>query len=179
MKISYLALVASLVATPALAETNTTQSWTANTIVVTGKRETYAAPNSGSATRTDTPLIEVPQSVQVLTRSLIEEQDRRTLGDALINVSGVVPTRSEEQLLIAPLVRGFPAEVYLDGLPIYAGNQQAFDPTSLVGRADRGAQGTQRHAVRWRSRDTAWRYYQHRIRAAKRQARRLRCDARR
>jgi iron complex outermembrane receptor protein len=64
---------------------------------------------------------------------LIQEQDRRTLGEALVNVSGVIPTRAEEQLSIAPLVRGFPAEVYLDGLPIYAGNQQAFDPTSLVG----------------------------------------------
>lgn len=108
-------------------------SWTIKQVVVAGRREHYAVPNATSATRTDTPLIEVPQSVQVLTRSLLLEQDRRTLGDALVNVSGVVSTRSEEQLLIAPLVRGFPAEVYLDGLPIYAGNQQAFDPTSLVG----------------------------------------------
>lgn len=108
-------------------------SWTIKQVVVAGRREHYAVPNATSATRTDTPLIEVPQSVQVLTRSLILEQDRRTLGEALVNVSGVVSTRSEEQLLIAPLVRGFPAEVYLDGLPIYAGNQQAFDPTSLVG----------------------------------------------
>lgn len=108
-------------------------SWTIKPVVITGRRERYAVPTATAATRTDTALIEVPQSVQVLTRSLIEEQDRRTLGEALINVSGVIPTRSEEQLLIPPLVRGFPAEVYLDGLPIYAGNQQAFDPTSLVG----------------------------------------------
>jgi iron complex outermembrane receptor protein len=107
--------------------------WAIQQIVVTGQRARYGAPNATAATRTDTPLIEVPQSVQVVTRALIEEQDRRTLADALVNVSGVVPTRAEEQLTIAPLVRGFPAEVYLDGLPIYAGNQQAFDPTSLVG----------------------------------------------
>jgi iron complex outermembrane receptor protein len=114
-------------------EASKTPSWVAGQVVITAKRANYTASDSSAATRADTPLIEVPQSVQVLTRSLIEEQDRRTLGDALINVSGVVPTRSEEQLLIPPLVRGFPAEVYLDGLPIYAGNQQAFDPTSLVG----------------------------------------------
>ena len=116
--------------------TNQTQdasSWNIKQVIVTGKRERYAVPAAAAATRTETPLIEVPQSVQVLTRTLLDEQDRRTLGDALVNVSGVVPTRSEEQLLIPPLVRGFPAEVYLDGLPIYAGNQQAFDPTSLVG----------------------------------------------
>ncbi|HEX7813956.1 TonB-dependent siderophore receptor [Dyella sp.] len=93
----------------------------------------YTALDSDSATRTDTPLIEVPQSVQVITRSLIEDQDRQTLGDALVNVSGVIPTRPDEILFIPPIVRGFPAEVYLDGLPIFAGNQQAYDPDGLVG----------------------------------------------
>lgn len=114
-------------------EASKVSSWAPERVIIKAKRANYAATETSAATRTDTPLIEVPQSVQVLTRSLIEDQDRRTLGEALVNVSGVVPTRSEEQLLIPPLVRGFPAEVYLDGLPIYAGNQQAFDPTSLVG----------------------------------------------
>lgn len=114
-------------------EASKVSSWAPERVIIKAKRANYAATETSVATRTDTPLIEVPQSVQVLTRSLIEDQDRRTLGEALVNVSGVVPTRSEEQLLIPPLVRGFPAEVYLDGLPIYAGNQQAFDPTSLVG----------------------------------------------
>ena len=99
-------------------------SWATGTIVVTGERQRYSVPTSSSATRTDTPLIEVPQSVQVITGSLLREQDRRTLGDALVNVSGVTPTRSEENLFIPPILRGFPAEVYLDGLPIFAGNQQ-------------------------------------------------------
>jgi iron complex outermembrane receptor protein len=108
-------------------------SWTPAQIVITASHDKYTTSETAAATRTDTPVIEIPQSVQTLTRSLLDEQDRRTLGDALVNVSGVVPTRSEEQLLIPPLVRGFPSEVYVDGLPIYAGNQQAFDPTSLVG----------------------------------------------
>lgn len=110
----------------------TAPSWTGD-IIVTGARETYTAPETSAATRTDTPLIQVPQSVQVLTRTLIQEQDRRTLGDALVNVSGVTPTRSDEVLFIPPIVRGFPAEVYLDGLSAFAGNQQAYDPNSLVG----------------------------------------------
>ncbi len=88
---------------------------------------------SSASTRTDTPLVEVPQSVQVLTDTLLKEQDRRQLNEALINVSGVTPTRSEENVFIPPIVRGFPAEVYLDGLPIFAGSQQAYDPSSLVG----------------------------------------------
>lgn len=135
MKTITLALAATTaLASPALAQTadQDRPGWTPE-IVVVGEREGYAAPVSGTATRTDTPLIEVPQSVQVLTRTLIEEQDRRTLGEALVNVSGVTPTRSDEVLFIPPIVRGFAAETYVDGLPVFAGNQQAYDPNSLVG----------------------------------------------
>lgn len=136
MKTSFIALAIALGSgTSATAETDTqpASNWSGQTIVVTGHPETYAVPNSSAATRTDTPLIEVPQSVQVLNRSLLTEQDRRTLGEALVNVSGVTSTRSDEILFIPPILRGFPGEVYLDGLPIFAGNQQAYDPTSLVG----------------------------------------------
>ena len=106
---------------------------TATVQVNTAMPESYAAPDSSSATRTNTQLIEVPQSVQILPRTLIEEQDRRALGDALVNVSGVTPTKPEEALFVAPVVRGFPAEVYLDGLPAYGATETANDPTSLVG----------------------------------------------
>ena len=127
-----------LLATPALAQTaaqsarDDAPSWTGETITVTGRRDTYATPDAGSATRTSTPIIDTPQSIQVLTRALIEEQDRRTLADALVNVSGVTPTRPEETLFTQPIVRGFPAEVYLDGLPAF-GTTAFIDPTSLVG----------------------------------------------
>ena len=100
-----------------------------NTVV----RNSYSVADSTSATRTETPLIDVPQSVQVLSQTLLEEQDRRTLNDALVNVSGVTPTKPEEALFTEPIVRGFPAEVYLDGLPEYGATQTANDPTSLVG----------------------------------------------
>ncbi len=117
--------------TPADAPQNT-GSWAVDTVVVTGKREGYVVPEGGSATRTNTPLINVPQSVQVLTSSLIADQDRRTLADALVNVSGVTPTKPEESAIAQPLVRGFPAEIYLDGLPAFGINALA-DPTSLTG----------------------------------------------
>lgn len=123
-------------AAPALAQTaRTTEdapSWVSD-VVVTGARKGYAAAGSTSATRTDTPLIEVPQSVQVITRTLIEEQDARTLADALVNVSGVMATRQEEALLVSPIIRGFPSEIYLDGLPVHTGPNAANEPTSLLG----------------------------------------------
>lgn len=108
-------------------------TWTLKPVVVTTKRDLYTTSNTSAATRTDTPLIEVPQSVQVITSTLLQEQDRRTLGDALVSVSGVTPTRSDENLFIPPIIRGFPAEVFLDGLLLFAGNQQAYDPTGMVG----------------------------------------------
>ncbi|WP_312511610.1 TonB-dependent siderophore receptor [Massilia sp.] len=108
-------------------------AWTPDAVHITARRESYAAARTSTATRTDTPLIEVPQSVQVLTRTLIREQDRRTLAEALVNVSGVVGNKPEEGLLAGPLVRGFLAEIYQDGLPMYGSTQAANDPTSLVG----------------------------------------------
>lgn len=112
--------------------TDTAPSLSNETIVVTDVHGGYAVHDDDSATRTNTPLVETPQSVQVINRLLIEEQDRRTLGDALINVSGVTPTRPEETLFTQPIVRGFPAEIYLDGLPAF-GTTAVIDPTSLVG----------------------------------------------
>ncbi len=106
------------------------QSW-AGDIVVTAKSNGYVLHEGSSATRTDTPLINVPQSVQVLNSSLIRDQDRRTLADALVNVSGVTPTKPEESAIAQPLVRGFPAEIFLDGLPAFGINALA-DPTSLT-----------------------------------------------
>ncbi|MFZ4408178.1 MAG: TonB-dependent siderophore receptor [Paracraurococcus sp.] len=80
----------------------------------------YQALTSSSATRTDTPLREIPQSVTVLPRKLLDEQGARTLEDALRNAPGVVP---ESPLFLNQnlntLVRGFQAEIYRDGLQSY------------------------------------------------------------
>lgn len=114
-------------------EQRRTPSWTGDDIVVTGLRQTYTEPDTSAATKTNTPLINVPQSVQVINKTLIEEQDRRTLADALVNVSGVTPVRSEEVLFTSPIIRGFPSEIYQDGLPFYGATTTANDPTSLVG----------------------------------------------
>ena len=61
-------------------------------VVVTGEEEgsRYFEPNTATATRTDTPLRDIPQSIQVVPREVLEDQQVITLGDALRNVSGVV-----------------------------------------------------------------------------------------
>jgi len=138
MKKTSLAAAIALIypfATAALAQTTPSNSISTelSTVVITGESPGYAASKASSATRTDTQLIETPQSITVLKRSLLDDQDVHSLADALVNVSGVVPTKPEEALLIAPIIRGFPAETYLDGLSIFGGNQQAFNPAGLVG----------------------------------------------
>lgn len=109
------------------------QTWTLEPITVTGVREGYTAPTATSATRTNTPLIEVPQSVQVVTQSMIKEQGSHSLADALANVSGVRATKPQEALFTQPIVRGFPAEIYMNGLPAFGGTAASIDPTSLIG----------------------------------------------
>ena len=103
------------------------------TLVVTGDASHYAVENTLSATRTDTPITEVPQSVQVINRRVMDEQAAQTLSDALVNVSGVRPVRNDETLFAQPLVRGFPAEIYLDGLPAFGGTAASIDTASLIG----------------------------------------------
>jgi iron complex outermembrane receptor protein len=106
-------------------------SW-AGAIIVSGRRQGYVVQDGSSATRTNTPLLEVPQSIQVINSSLIADQDRRTLAEALVNVSGVVATKPQDSLTSQSLIRGFKSEIFLDGLPAY-GINATVDPTSLTG----------------------------------------------
>lgn len=106
-------------------------SWTpSNTIIVTARRAAYAI-DAASVTRTPVPLMEVPQSIQVLTDTLIREQELNTIDEALRNISGVIPSLSSELVLANPIVRGFEAEIFTDGLIGYADTAVA-DPASLI-----------------------------------------------
>ena len=59
-------------------------------IVVTGEGETrYSVPDASTATKTDTPLRDIPQSIQVIPRQLIEDRNITRVGEALQNVPGV------------------------------------------------------------------------------------------
>jgi iron complex outermembrane receptor protein len=131
VKTSLPALACALtISAPAMAQKT---NWTpADTIIVTGKQDkSYATPDAATL-RTPVPIQQTPQSVQVLTRNLIDEQGLTTLAEALRNVSGVVPAQPSEAVLIKPIVRGFASEVYVDGLAQY-GDASTYDPSSLVG----------------------------------------------
>lgn len=71
--------------------------------------QTYVAEESTTATRTDTPIRDVPQSIQVITRKVIEEQRTFRLQDSLQNVSGINATESAASLYESIILRGFTA----------------------------------------------------------------------
>lgn len=55
----------------------------------------YVATRSSSGTRTDTPILNIPQSVSVLTREFIRDQSPQSLNDVLRYVPGVIPHQGE------------------------------------------------------------------------------------
>ncbi|HLH90276.1 MAG TPA: TonB-dependent siderophore receptor [Xanthobacteraceae bacterium] len=79
----------------------------------------YRALTSVSATKTGTPIEQIPQAVAVVPRAVIDDQQPVTQADAFHNVSGVSAMPSNESLGYYYKVRGFPADRYVDGLPNY------------------------------------------------------------
>ncbi|MBW4619679.1 MAG: TonB-dependent siderophore receptor [Cyanosarcina radialis HA8281-LM2] len=60
-------------------------------IVVTGEREEgYRVPNTSVGTRSDTPLRDIPQSIQVVPQEVLRDRNVRSVTEAVETVSGVV-----------------------------------------------------------------------------------------
>ncbi|MES1939241.1 iron complex outermembrane recepter protein [Salinisphaera sp. T5B8] len=115
----------------AFAQDNTTgtQTETLSTISIEGSRtvqsptspiEGYVAERSAGATKTDTPLVETPQSVSVISADQIEAQQARDIRSVLRYVGGVVPevrgnvASRYDQIRL----RGYQPDQYLDGLKL-------------------------------------------------------------
>ncbi len=64
-------------------------------IIVTGKWEGYRADNSVTATKTDTPLIDVPQTISVVTREQLDDQAQHSIADVLRYIPGVTVGQGE------------------------------------------------------------------------------------
>lgn len=110
--------IASVAANGAVAETNADVA-ERNTIVVTGVREKGQA----AGTKTDTPLIETPQTITVIDAEELARRNARSINQALNYVAGVsanqrggMVTRYDQMYL-----RGFSPAFYLDGMRLIAG----------------------------------------------------------
>ncbi len=66
-------------------------------VTVTGEQESdgYLADHSRTATKTDTPLLDVPQSVTVVTRDLIQDQAMQSLADVVRYMPGAGMAQGE------------------------------------------------------------------------------------
>jgi iron complex outermembrane receptor protein len=85
-------------------------------IVVTGVR---LSQDSSAATKTDTPLIETPQSISIVSSDQIDLQDAQSLGEALRYSAGVNAEQygGVDQRIDWYMLRGFPSSApYIDGL---------------------------------------------------------------
>ncbi len=85
--------------------------------VVGERRRGYAAARTSSATRTDTPLRDTPQSVSVVTRDVISDQAMQGMADVVRYVPGVTMGQGEGHR-DAPTIRGnsTTADFFVDGV---------------------------------------------------------------
>ncbi|WP_443678759.1 TonB-dependent siderophore receptor [Paraburkholderia unamae] len=113
-------------AQPATGGTVTTGAGTGGTlpaVTVSSNRESPTGPTVGivakrsiTATKTDTPIVRVPQSVSVVTREQMDQQGATTVDQALRYTPGVYSQDSTDFRFDQLRGRGFDYAEYLDGL---------------------------------------------------------------
>ena len=96
-----------------------TDTRTSGEATATSPVQGYVAHRSATGTKTDAALIEVPQSVSVVTPDQIEARGAQSLDEALQYSAGVITTASDPRW-DTPVIRGFDASssIYLDGLKV-------------------------------------------------------------
>lgn len=97
-----------------------------------GEWSGYNPLNASTATKTDTPILETPLSVQVIPKTLIEDQQAIQLKDALKNISGVFTgNQSGEYGYDKFFIRGFAnagsTQIYRNGLLLPRSNNDTFN----------------------------------------------------
>ncbi len=86
-------------------------------IIVTGHLDGYAVDETATATKTNTALIDVPQSIAIITREQLDDQAIHQLGDALRFVPGITLAQGEghrDQVTIRG--QSSTADFFVDGL---------------------------------------------------------------
>jgi catecholate siderophore receptor len=86
-------------------------------IIVTGRWEGYRADNSMTATKTDTPLIDVPQTITVVTREQLDDQAQHSMADVLRYIPGTTVGQGEgNRDQITMRGQNTTADFFLDGV---------------------------------------------------------------
>jgi catecholate siderophore receptor len=86
-------------------------------IIVIGEAEGYVATNSVTATKTDTPLRDIPQTINVVTREQLDDQAQHSIADVLRYVPGATVGQGEgnrDQITLRG--QNSTADFFLDGV---------------------------------------------------------------
>ncbi len=112
------AVAASSDATVVVAENAHGDATKLPTVTVSGQKAVgYTAERTTTATKTDTPLRDVPQSVTVITEQLIKDQSMQSMADVVRYVPGTIATQGENNR-DAVILRGTSstADFYVNGV---------------------------------------------------------------
>ncbi|MBE9052034.1 TonB-dependent siderophore receptor [Nostocales cyanobacterium LEGE 11386] len=105
-------------------------------LVVTGEQSGYRVREGSTATRTDTPLRDIPANIQVIPRQVLEDQGAVRLDEALRNIAGVTFSSSFGNRGQDFRVRGFSATQYRNGLREDVGGSGSFNNRTAQETAD-------------------------------------------
>lgn len=108
-------------AKPATSHTPATSESVLPEVTVRSAQESntgFTAKRAASTTKSDATLLETPQSITVVTRSLLDSRQANTLAEALRTVAGVVPGHFGRRGFDDFIIRGQRASesIYVDGL---------------------------------------------------------------
>jgi catecholate siderophore receptor len=118
---SILALGLACSTSPAMAveggEAGEDQCEDCKSIIVTGAATDYVASSIDTATKTDTPLIDIPQTITVITREQLDDQSHHSMADVLRYVPGTTVGQGEgnrDQITLRG--QNTTADFFLDGV---------------------------------------------------------------
>lgn len=112
-----LLLSTALIALPTGAAASESDNQDGRAIIVTGKAEGYLAADSVTATKTDTPMLDVPQTITVVTRERLDDQAARSMADVLRYLPGTTIGQGEgnrDQVTLRG--QNTTADFFLDGV---------------------------------------------------------------
>lgn len=105
-------------------------------VSATNTSDRYLDKSSGTATKTDTPVLETAQSISTVTRRQMDDQNVQTVGNALRYTAGVISDADTNARYDSIFTRGFGSfglttsyVSFLDGLKLPRG--QAFAVSSI------------------------------------------------
>ncbi|MBL1210202.1 TonB-dependent siderophore receptor [Geminocystis sp. GBBB08] len=87
-------------------------------IIATGEapqENNYFVPDASTATRTDTPILDTPQSIQVVPQEVLRDQQVIRVDEALRNVSNVIGRLSPFGASTSLTIRGFTSDNFTGG----------------------------------------------------------------